>query len=199
MIAIPQGGLSKLMQRRVLLTTTILAALLCWSPTLSAQAVYGSIVGTVADSSGGAISGAKVIIRNIERDVTNETTTNESGNYSQRYLIAGRYQVRVESPGFQAYVQDNVSVSVDSEARVDMKLQVGEVTQTLEVRSEVPMLKTERSDVATTYNTKAVVELPMLNRRFTNFQLLTPGVSLWPVSLTAAQPENPQGSYRLAG
>lgn len=184
------------MQKRFFIAS-LLATVLCWSPKLDAQAVYGSIVGTVVDSSGGAVSGAKIIIRNIDRDVTNETTTNESGNYSQRYLIAGRYQVRVESPGFQAYVQDNVSVSVDSEARVDMKLQVGEVTQTLEVRSEVPMLKTERSDVATTYNTKAVVELPILNRRFSSFQLLTPGVSLWPVSLTAAQPENPQGSYRL--
>ncbi len=164
---------------------------------LSAQAVYGSIVGTVLDATGAAMPGAKVTIRNIERDVTNTTTTNESGNYSQRYLIAGRYQVRVEAPGFKTFVQDNIGVSVDSEARLDVRLQVGEVTQTLEVTGEATLLKTERSDVATTYDTKAVTELPQLSRRFTNFQLMTPGVSLWPVSLTAAQPENPQGSYRL--
>ena len=71
------------------------------------------------------------------------------------------------------------------------------MSQTLEVTAEASLLKTERSDVSTTYNQKAVNELPMLSRRFTNFQLLTPGVSLWPVSLTAASPENPQGSYRL--
>jgi hypothetical protein len=164
---------------------------------LSSQAVYGSIVGTVLDASGAAVSGAKVTIRNVERDVANSTVTNESGNYSQRYLIVGRYQVRVEAPGFQSFVQDNVGVSVDSEARVDIRLQVGEVTQTLEVSAEASLLKTERSDVSTTYSQKAVAELPMLSRRFTNFQLLTPGVSLWPVSLTAASPENPQGSYRL--
>lgn len=164
---------------------------------LRAQAVYGSIVGTVLDSTGGAMPGAKVTIRNTERDVTNETITNESGNYSQRFLIVGTYQVRVEAPGFKTFIQENVSVSVDSEARVDIRLQVGEVTQTLEVTGEATLLKTERSDVATTYNAKAVAELPQLSRRFTNFQLMTPGVSLWPVSLTAAQPENPQGSYRL--
>ena len=177
--------------------TTILVLGFGLPQRLSSQAVYGSIVGTVLDASGAAVAGAKVTIRNVERDVANSTITNESGNYSQRYLIVGRYQVRVEAPGFQSFLQDNISVSVDSEARVDIRLQVGEVTQTLEVAAEASLLKTERSDVSTTYSQKAVAELPMLSRRFTNFQLLTPGVSLWPVSLTAASPENPQGSYRL--
>jgi Carboxypeptidase regulatory-like domain len=180
-----------------IMLAAVFALGLCFPHKLASQAVYGSIVGTVLDSSGAAIANAKVTIRNLERDVANETTTNESGNYSQRYLIVGRYQVRVEAPGFQTFVQDNVGVSVDAEARVDIKLQVGEVSQTLEVTAEASLLKTERSDVSTTYNQKAVEELPMLSRRFTNFQLLTPGVSLWPVSLTAASPENPQGSYRL--
>ena len=172
-------------------------AALCSSVRLHGQAVYGSIVGTVVDSSGAAVANAKVTIRNIDRDTSNETTTNESGNYTQRYLIVGNYQVRVEAPGFQAAVENRVAVSVDAEVKVDMKLQVGELSQTVEVTSEAAMLKTERSDVATTYSQKQVAELPVLNRRFTNFQLMTPGVSLWPVSLTAAQPENPQGSYRL--
>ncbi|MDQ6663750.1 MAG: carboxypeptidase-like regulatory domain-containing protein, partial [Acidobacteriota bacterium] len=176
---------------------TLLAIGFSSAARLSAQAVYGSIVGTVLDASGAAITGAKITIRNVERDVTNATTTNESGNYSQRYLIVGRYQVRVEAPGFKSFQQDNVGVSVDSEALVDIRLEVGEAAQTLEVSAEASLLKTERSDVSTTYSQKAVAELPMLSRRFTNFQLITPGVSLWPVSLTAASPENPQGSYRL--
>lgn len=179
---------------------TLLCALslgLLLTPRLNSQAVYGSIVGTVVDPSGAAIVSAKVTIRNLDRDTSSETTTNESGNYTQRYLIAGKYQVRIESPGFQIALNDDVSVSVDSEARVDIKMQVGGLNQTVEVTSQAPMLKTERSDVATTYDSKQVNELPVLSRRFTNFQLMTPGVSLWPVSLTAAQPENPQGSYRL--
>ena len=60
---------------------------LCSPPQLNSQAVYGSIVGTVLDGSGAAVSGAKITIRNLERDVVNNTTSNESGNYSQRYLI----------------------------------------------------------------------------------------------------------------
>ena len=181
---------------RIILAATMLAAL-CAPPSLHAQAVYGGIVGTVVDTSGAIVAGAKITIRNLERDVVNNTTSNDSGNYSQRYLIVGRYQIIVEAPGFQKAAYENVGVSVDSEVRVDVKLQVGEVNQTVEVQSEAPMLKTERSDVSTTYNQKAVAELPVLSRRFTNFQLMTPGVSLWPVSLTAAQPENPQGSYRI--
>jgi len=181
---------------RLVLILSVCAAL-CSFVRLHGQAVYGSIVGTVVDSSGAAVANAKVTIRNIDRDTSNETTTNESGNYTQRYLIVGNYQVRVEAPGFQAAVENRVPVSVDAEVKVDMKLQVGELSQTVEVTSEAAMLKTERSDVATTYSQKQVAELPVLNRRFTNFQLMTPGVSLWPVSLTAAQPENPQGSYRL--
>ena len=184
------------MRSRLTQLAGFLLALSC-AASLDAQAVYGSIVGSVADSSGAAIANAKVIIRNLERDTSNETVTNDSGNYNQRYLIVGNYQVRVEAPGFKTSIQESVKVSVDAEARVDMQLQVGELTQTLEVTSQAPMLKTERSDVATTYDQKQVAEMPILNRRFTTLQLMTPGVSLWPVSLTAAQPENPQGSYRI--
>ncbi|MES1257682.1 MAG: carboxypeptidase-like regulatory domain-containing protein, partial [Acidobacteriota bacterium] len=164
---------------------------------LQAQAVYGNVVGTVIDASGAAVPNAKITIRDMDRDVSNVTSTNDSGNYSQRYLIVGRYQVRAEAAGFQTSVQDNVNVSVDAETKVDFRMNVGDLTQTVEVSAEGSLLKTERSDVATTYSQKAVQELPMLNRRFTNFQLTTPGVALWPTSLTAASPENPQGSYRL--
>ena len=70
-------------------------------PRLNAQAVYGSIVGTVADSSGAAVPNAKVTITDTGRDVTVSTVANESGNFTQRYLIVGRYRVRVEAPGFK--------------------------------------------------------------------------------------------------
>src|SRR3954453_22016755 len=81
----------------VLLTAVLLG--LSATASLNAQAVYGSIVGTVLDSSGAAMPGVKVTIKNIDRDVSNVTTTNDSGNYSQRFLIVDRYQVRVEASG----------------------------------------------------------------------------------------------------
>jgi len=173
------------------------ALLIVSSHRVGAQAVYGSIVGTVTDSSGGAVPNAKITITDIGRDVTTAAVANESGNFMQRYLIVGRYRVRVEAPGFKAFVQDNVNVSVDTEVRLEARLEVGEVNQTVEVSAEVGILKTERSDVATTYSDRVIENLPILNRRFTNFQLMTPGVVSFPTSLTAASAENPQGSYRM--
>ncbi|HTP30621.1 MAG TPA: TonB-dependent receptor [Candidatus Acidoferrales bacterium] len=167
------------------------------APRLSAQAVYGNVVGVVTDNSGAAVVGALVTIRDIDRDVEFNTTTNEAGAYSQRHLIAGRYQVRASAPGFRTFVDTNVIVSVDAEVRIDIKLQVGEVKETVQVTGESPLLKTERSDIAVTYDEKVVNELPMMNRRFSNLSLLTPGVLLQSGSLNSTESENPMGSYRL--
>ncbi len=185
-----QAKLPRLLAAAIALTLGIPAS-------MHAQAVYGSIVGTVSDSSGAVLAGAKLTITDTGRDVSVNTTSNESGNYNQRFLIAGRYRIRVEAPGFKAYVQDNVSVSVDAESRVDIAMQIGEVTQTLEVTGEGSVLKTERSDVSTTWSDKTIMNIPTLNRKFSNFQLMTPGVVAWPTSATAASAENPQGAYRM--
>jgi len=188
-----QGGKSMSTRKLILLLCSmVLSATSMW-----AQAVYGTIVGTVTDATGAAVANAKITITDTGRDVTQNTTSNESGNYSQRFLIAGKYRIRVESEGFKASVQDNVLVSVDTEIRVNIALELGAVSQTVEVTSDAGVLKTERSDVASTYTERTVTELPVLNRRFTNFQLMTPGVVAFPTSVTAASAENPQGSYRM--
>ena len=105
----------------------------------SAQAVYGTIVGTVLDSSSAGVPNAKVTITDLNRSVTFTTSTNESGFFTQRSLIAGRYQVRIEATGFNAHVQE-VSVSVDQETTVDIKLQVGQMSETVEVTGGAPLL-----------------------------------------------------------
>ena len=184
------------MKKRVAQAALAVILALC-VPKIDAQAVYGSMVGTVLDASGAVVAGAKVTITDTNRDVSMSTVTNESGNYTQRALIVGRYRLRAEAPGFKTVVQDNIGVSVDVETRVDVRMEVGEVTQTMEVTAEASVLKTERSDVATTWSEKTVTNLPTLNRRFTNFQLMTPGVVSFPSSMTAASAENPQGSYRM--
>ncbi len=159
------------------------------------QAVYGSILGTVTDSSGAAVPNAKVTITDMSKEISYATTTNESGNYAQTHLIVGKYRVRVEAPGFQAYLHENIEVNVDVATRLDATLQVGAVTQTVSVTAEVPLLTTERAEVATTFNEKSVVELPIFNRNFTQFELLTPGTQrlMW----QHASSENPQGSIQI--
>lgn len=163
------------------------------TPKAFGQAVYGNIVGTVVDQSGAAVPNAKVTITDTQRAVSFTTTTNIDGNFTQRFLIAGTYQVRIEAPGFKAGVQ-TVIVSVDQEARADMKLEVGEVSQVVEISAEAPLLKTERADVAVTFNEKTVTNLPLINRRFTQFELLTPGVQA--TTSQTASSEDPQGSFR---
>ena len=109
------------------------ALFLLLTPNLAgAQAVYGNIVGTVVDRSGAGLPNAKVLITDVSRAVSFTATTNESGFFTQRFLIAGRYQVRVEASGFSAYVQD-VSVSVDQETSLDIKLEVGNVGEVVEI------------------------------------------------------------------
>jgi len=137
--------------KRYLAAFVFCAGLSSFAPRTAAQAVYGSIVGTVTDASSSAVPTAKVIITDLDRQVTTNADANASGNYLQRSLIAGRYRVRVEAPGFKAFQQDNVVVSVDAEVRVDARLEVGDATQTVEVTAEAGLIKTERSDVATTY------------------------------------------------
>lgn len=163
---------------------------------LLGQAVYGSIIGTVTDSSGAAIPNAKITITDIGKDVNFVTSSNEAGNYEQGHLIVGRYRLRVEAPGFQVSVQDNVTVTVDAAAHVDVMLQVGAVTQTVNVTAEVPLLKTERTDVAVSFQTKQVEELPIYDRNFTKFELLTPGAQM--LGWQHASSENPQGGIQIS-
>jgi outer membrane receptor protein involved in Fe transport len=159
------------------------------------QAVFGSILGTVSDPSGAAVPGAKVSITNIGQGVSYATTTNTSGNYEQTHLIPGNYSVRIEATGFQSFIQQSVTVNVDAVAKVDATLTVGAVTQEITVTGAVPLLKTSRTDVATTFSTRSVEDLPLLNRNFTQFELLTPGTQR--LGWQHASSENPQGSIQI--
>src|SRR4029450_10809816 len=118
------------MRKTVALGCLCVLSLITPIPALG-QAVYGNVMGTVVAPSGAAVPNAKVIISDTSRAVTFNTTKNESGFFTQRFLIAGTYQVRVEASSFRAYVQD-VSVSVDQETSLDIKLQLGELSEAVE-------------------------------------------------------------------
>jgi hypothetical protein len=160
------------------------------------QTVYGGIVGTVTDTQGAAVAGAKVTVTSTTKGTTQETTTNESGNYTVTHLIPDTYSVRIEAGGFKKYEVASVEVSADENPKVDAQMTVGDVTQTVEVTGEVPQLKTESSDVAVEFNSKYVEDLPLLNRNFTNLELLSPGTQKI-VGWSHAATENPQGSQQI--
>src|SRR5260370_30460317 len=160
------------------------------------QAVYGSIIGTITDTQGAAVANAKVTVLDQRKGTSDTTTANDSGNYSVTHLIPDVYTVHVEAPGFKASEQKDVLVSADAASDVPLQFQVGGTSETVEVTAEVPQLKIDRADVATTFNEKYVEDMPILNRNFTTLQLAAPG-SQKMVGWNHAATENPQGSQQI--
>jgi outer membrane receptor protein involved in Fe transport len=160
-----------------------------------AQAVYGSISGTVRDSSGGVIPGATVTITDLRRGSVDSLVTNDSGLYVRERLLPGLYSVQVEMPGFQQAVVEQVNVTVDTTTPVNLTLQPGAIDQVITVTStEGQLLRTDRADVATTFEAQQITDLPILDRNFTRFVLLTPGTQQ--LQWQHAASENPQGSIQ---
>ena len=183
--------------KRSLGISVALLSLLCilWVPGALGQAVYGSILGSVTDPSGAAVNGAKVSVTSQTKNVSTEVTTNESGNYDVTHLIPDVYVVRVEAQGFKILEYKNVQVSADSGTRVDGQFQVGGSSETVEVTSEAPQLKTDRADVSVEFTGKQLMELPIFNRNFQSLELLSPGTQI--LGWGHAATENPQGSKQV--
>src|SRR5579863_2199633 len=161
----------------------------------SAQQVFGSIVGTVTDPSGAAVNNAKITISDTQKGTKFEVTTNESGNYIKGQLIPGQYQVSIEASGFQKAVSNPITVLVDQVARFDVALQVGNVTQEVEVTAAAPLLQSDRADVAQTFDSHQIEELPSVGRNLQAFELLQPGTV--PFGWAHASDENPQNSVQM--
>jgi len=184
--------------KRSALAAVAAFALLCgfWTPKASGQAVFGSIIGTVTDPSGANVANAKVTVLNQRKGTSDQTTTNESGNYTVTHLIPDIYTVRIEGPGFKTIEFKDVALSADSDARVDGQFAVGSASEQVEVTAESEQLKTDRADVSIEFNEKYVEDLPIMNRNFTSFELLSPGTQKM-VGWSHAATENPQGSQQI--
>ncbi|HEX8139237.1 MAG TPA: TonB-dependent receptor [Pyrinomonadaceae bacterium] len=178
-----------------LVLSLLLAFMLCVDA--RAQAVYGSINGTVTDPQGAAVVGATVTVTDLTKNTSRTVQTNEDGNYSATNLIPGRYLVKIEQQGYKTSEQE-VTVQVDVAANADFHLEVGALTETVTVSADgVELsLKTDRADVATNFSQRQVQELPTFDRNFTRFLLLTPGTQQLPGWQHAAS-ENPQGSTQI--
>jgi outer membrane receptor protein involved in Fe transport len=183
--------------KRSALAAVATLALLCtlWTPMAFGQAVYGSILGTVTDPTGAAVASAKVSVTSQTKNVTTEATTNDSGNYSVTHLIPDVYLVRVEGQGFKTLEFKDIPVSADTGVRVDGQFQVGGSSETVEVTSEAPQLKTDRADVSVEFTGKQLAELPIFNRNFQSLELLSPGTQI--LGWGHAATENPQGSKQI--
>src|SRR6266481_7917541 len=121
----------------------------------------GSIVGTVKDQTGAIVAKAKVTVSDVERGTNLQTTTNDSGEYVASPLRVGRYTVTVEHPGFKRAVTVPVSLDVQQRIALDVTLQVGQISESIEVTGAAPLLETETSELGQMVDNKRVANLPL--------------------------------------
>src|SRR5215831_18635940 len=140
----------------LLLTALFLLPSSAWT-----QEVTASIVGTVVDPSGAAVSGATITAKDLDRGTVLTTSTNDAGAFNISSVPVGRYQVKVEAKGFQSVINQALTVSLNQTARLNIQLRVGQTTETVEVSGEAPLLQTDTSLLGTLVDANAVSSLPL--------------------------------------
>jgi Carboxypeptidase regulatory-like domain/TonB dependent receptor len=145
--------------------------------TLSAMAQIqnGQFSGTVTDASGASVAGAKVTIANRATNLSVSTTTNGAGNYSARELPIGVYKITVEAAGFKTFANEGVTLDAGTIARVDVKMQLGQAREVIEVSGEASQVNTDEAKLATTITTTQIENLPLNGRNVYDLMQLAPG------------------------
>ncbi len=156
-------------------------ALLCCLPAIGlAQISSGTLVGTVTDSSGGVISGAKVEAQNTGTRVVRSAVTNSTGNYVLPDLPAAHYSITITMAGFKTFTISDLELLVAQRALVNATLQVGGLEQQVTVDSVAPMVETSESAIGQVVNPTAVERMPLNGRSFWQLTNLTPGANYTP-------------------
>ena len=155
----------------------VLLHVLALQPALRAQVSGGTISGTVKDVQGSVIPSAEVAITNIETGVSRPTTTNEDGLYTAPNLIPGKYEVKFTASGFKTELRTGITLTVGAEEVVDLNMQIGTTTETIQVTGEAPAVQLTTSDISAVVNATTVRELPLNGRSWTDLATLQPGVN----------------------
>ncbi len=142
---------------------------------LLAQINTGTILGTVRDTQGSVIPGAEITVTQTELGVTVELTTNEAGVYQAAGLRPGAYRVRAETDGFKAAVRDEIQLSIQQRLAVDFMLEVGDVTEQVEVVAGIVEVGTESGQLGAVIGSDEIADLPLDGRRYSDLILLSPG------------------------
>jgi hypothetical protein len=169
----------------------MLLTLLCLAPrSAAAQAIYGTVTGQVEDDSGAAVPGATVQLLNEDTGLKLDGVSDENGTYTIRNVTAGPYTLRASLQGFKEYVQTGIPVTPSGIIRVNAKLEVGALTESVTVTTEAALLKTDKADVSVDLRPEDVVNLPL--NQYRNYQALmnlVPGAT--PPALQNAQTDTP--------
>ena len=139
--------------------------------------VSGELNGTLTDPSGAVVPGATITLKNLDTGAAQSTTTNNTGAYRFNFLKPGSYQVSITQTGFQQ-VTRNVQVSVGQSTRSDLRLAVGQSTQTVEVTAQTPLVQTDNGNTQTSFNTAEIAALPSPGGDITYIAQNAPGIAI---------------------
>jgi hypothetical protein len=181
---------------KVRTTLVIVAVLSVLAGTGFAQRITGTIDGRLTDGSGAAIPGVEIVVTNDATQQVRETITNEAGIYSVPLLPSGTYTLRAALSGFRTEIRRGIVIEVDRNARVDIQLQVGEMTESLEVIADAPLIQVDNSALGQVIDTRRVAELPLNGREFLSLATLTPGVQ---PNVEGSNLSSQQGSVNVNG
>ena len=155
-------------------------ALLLLSVSALAQSTTGRILGTLTDQSGAAVAGATVVITDVQRGTSRSLTTDDSGDFAAPDLPPGIYKIHVEARGFKSVERPNVQIEVASDVRADFSLQPGQVSETVTITEDVPLVNTTSATLGGTLSNKEINDLPLNGRNYENLLQLRPGVMRYP-------------------
>lgn len=159
-------------------TWITIGGMLCLSvASVYAQEVSAGITGRVIDPSKGAIVGAKVTAKDLDRGTDWPTTTNADGIYAFPRIPIGRYELKVEATGFKTHVNPNITLEVNQRARIDVAMEVGSITEAVSVTGEAPLLQADTTQVGSVVSADMVSNMPLISRNPVALTLLTAGVT----------------------
>jgi hypothetical protein len=168
--------------------TLTIGALFCSLFPLAGQEARGTLLGRVSDPTNAVIVGAKVEATNIETGVRYTSTTNGSGDYLLPFLIPGAYTITVETRGFRTYTRTGIAVRESERIAIDVTMQVGEASQSVEVGTETPILDTSTASIGQVMESRAILDLPTKDSMVLVMATLSPGVTFTPETAAYVRP-----------
>src|SRR5437660_7665228 len=180
---------------RKLICASLTALVLIYGTSLAskllAQVAGGTITGTVTDSSGRVIANAHIAITNVATGVVRATTSNDEGLYTAPNLLPGTYDVKFTAQGFKSELRKEIELTVGATLTLDLTMQIGTITEKVEVSGEAPAVQLTTSDINAVVDATTVRELPLNGRSWTDLATLQPGVNA-----IQTQPSFAQGTDR---
>ena len=145
---------------------------------LPAQVLYGSVIGTITDASSAVIPSASVVLTGKENGGAKTVTSDEGGRYSLVNVLPGRYDIKVSAKGFRTFEETDIEVVPDTVARIDVKLEVGQISDTVTVTATAAALQTDKADTHSVIESEQISSLPLSNyRNYQELLNLVPGTT----------------------